>query len=102
VVTQRQEVEMTQRSRAEGGLVAAVRADLKRWQIGEDTALAASALDLAQRLGESEIRPAAASMLHAQLRATLTELAKLAVPETQAGDPVDDLKQRREQRRQSA
>lgn len=93
---------MTPRNRAQGGLVSAVQADLTRWQIAEDTALAASALDLAKRLGESGIRPAAASMLHAQLRATLTELAKLAVPEAKAGDPVDELQARRDDRRKGA
>jgi hypothetical protein len=80
-------------------LVKAVEADLKRWQV--DGALAASALDLARRLSEPNIRPAAASMLHAQLRATLTELAKLAVPE-EAGDALDELQKRREQRRKGA
>jgi hypothetical protein len=40
-------------------------------------------------------------MLHAQLRATLTELAKLAVPE-EAGDALDELQKRREQRRKGA
>ncbi|HEY9375023.1 hypothetical protein [Streptomyces sp.] len=82
--------------------MAAVRADLERWGIAEETALAASALDLANRLSESGIRPAAASMLHAQLRATLTELAKLAVPEAKQGDPVDELRARRDERRKGA
>lgn len=81
-------------------LVKAVEADLKRWQV--DGALAASALDLARRLSEPNIRPAAASMLHAQLRATLTELAKLAVPEEKTGDPVDELQKRRDDRRKGA
>lgn len=92
---------MTPRSRALKGLVAAVQADLKRWGIAEDTALAASALDLATRLGESGIRPAAASMLHAQLRATLVELGKLAKPD-EAGDALDELQKRREHRRKGA
>ena len=83
-------------------LVAAVRADLGRWQIRPDSALAASALDLAERLSAPGIRPAAASMLHAQLRATLADLAKLAVPEEQPGDPVDELQRRREERRKGA
>ena len=92
---------MTPRSRASKPLVAAVRADLDRWGIAEETALAASALDLANRLSESGIRPAAASMLHAQLRATLAELAKVATPE-EDGDALDELQKRREQRRQGA
>ena len=83
-------------------MVSAVRADLRRWQIAADTALAASALDLAERLEEADIRPAAASMLHAQLRATLTELAKLAVPEAKQDDPVDELRARRHERRKGA
>ena len=93
---------MATRSRPAKPLVAAVKADLERWGIAEATALAASALDLADRLSESGIRPAAASMLHAQLRATLAELAKLAKPEEQAGDPVDELQKRRENRRKGA
>lgn len=96
---------MAPRARApvrQSALVAAVHADLARWQIAETTALAASALDLAARLGEKDLRPAAASMLHAQLRATLTDLAKLAVPQAAAGDPVDELQARRSERRQGA
>ena len=92
---------VTQRSQAGKPLVAAVRADLQRWGIDEETSLAASALDLAERLSEAEIRPAAASMLHAQLRATLVELGKLAKPE-EDGDALDELQKRREQRRQGA
>ncbi|MFD9949841.1 hypothetical protein ACFWYW_55770 [Nonomuraea sp. NPDC059023] len=81
--------------------MAAVEEDLKRWAIDARSALAASALDLANRLSEPDIRPAAASMLHAQLRATLTELAKMAKPEA-ANDPLDELQKRREARRQGA
>lgn len=97
-----EEVTVTPRSRSAKPLVAAVQADLKRWAIPEGTTLAASALDLAARLSEAGIRPAAASMLHAQLRATLAELAKLAKPEEQAGDPVDELQKRRGDRRKGA
>jgi hypothetical protein len=88
--------------RRSADLADAVRADLARWQIPEDSALAASALDLATRLSASGLRPAAAAMLHAQLRATLTELLKIAVPEPEAADPVDELRARREERRQGA
>lgn len=84
------------------GLVTAVRGDLERWQIPADSALAASALDLARRLSETGVRPAAAAMLHAQLRATLADLAKLAVPVPEAADPVDELRARREDRRKGA
>jgi hypothetical protein len=79
-----------------------VLADLDRWGIDPDTALAASALDLAERLAEEDIRPTAAAMLHAQLRATLGELAKLAKPVEKKGDPVDELQARRQDRRKGA
>lgn len=91
---------MTPRStRTQSALAEAVRADLKRWGIDPTTALAASAIDLAERLGEPDIRPSAAAMLHAQLRATLGELAKAATPVAAAGDPVDELNARRKDRR---
>lgn len=80
-------------------LVEAVQADLDRW--GEsvaDTALAASALDLARRLDEKGVRPAAASMLHTQLRATLLDLAKLAPPAAE-NDDLDEVKRKRDERR---
>lgn len=64
--------------------------------------MAASALDLAGRLSVSDIRPAAAAMLHAQLRATLAELGKVAKPEATEVDPVDELRARREDRRRGA
>lgn len=83
-------------------MVAAVRADLRRWGITEDSGMAATALDLAERLSVPDVRPAAAAMLHAQLRSTLLELAKLATPEAKEGDPVDELQARREERRQRA
>ncbi|WP_405149454.1 hypothetical protein OG589_14585 [Sphaerisporangium sp. NBC_01403] len=86
----------------ETSLVAAVRADLNRWSIPADSAMAASALDLAERLGVDDIRPAAAAMLHAQLRATLGELAKVATLEEKAGDPVDEINAQREKRRRGA
>ena len=81
-----------------GRMEKAVQADLDRWgsQVA-DTALAVSALDLAQRLDVSGVRPAAASMLHTQLRATLLDLAKLA-PARAENDDVDEVKQKREGR----
>lgn len=88
-------------TRRDQGLVAAVRADLERWQV-EGTGLAACALDLAQRLAEPGVRPAAAAMLHKELRAALVELAAQAAPQEQPGDPVDELRARREQRRRTA
>lgn len=96
---------MTRRNRPEcverpssPGLVAAVHADLKRWGV-EGTALAACALDLARRLEEPGVRPAAASMLHKELRCALTELQGLAEPQERPADPVDELRRRREARR---
>lgn len=86
----------------ESPLVAAVHADLTRWSIPADSAMAASALDLAVRLDAEGIRPAAAAMLHAQLRATLGELAKVAQLEERAGDPVDEINAQREKRRKGA
>lgn len=85
-----------------GPLVQAVTADLERWGLEvQSTALAASALDLARRLDEPGIRPAAASMLHAQLRATLADLAKLA-PAAPVQDGVTDLAAERMARRKAA
>lgn len=96
---------MTQRDEALGALERAVLADLARWRIDEDSSLAASALDLAKRLDVVDVRPAAASMLHAQLRMTLAELVKLAAPvetEPEKKDPVDELASRRSDRRKGA
>lgn len=96
---------MTQRDGCPGAIEQAVLADLAKWRIDENTSLAASALDLARRLEAAEVRPAAASMLHAQLRMTLTELVKLAnpvAPEQEKKDPVDELASRREDRRKQA
>lgn len=52
---------------------------------------AAAALDLAERLSVTDLRPAAAAMLHAQLGLRLSDLRKLA-PEEKVGDEIDDLK----------
>lgn len=76
----------------------AVQRDLDRMpEQVRDSALAATALDLADRLGAKDVRPAAASMLHAQLRATLLELARLAPPQAEE-DGIDELRARRAQR----
>lgn len=96
---------MTQRDIEPGVLERAVLADLAKWRIDENSSLAAGALDLAWRLDEADVRPAAASMLHAQLRMTLAELVKVAEPVAPAGqpkDPVDELASRREDRRKQA
>lgn len=80
-------------------IVAAVERDLKRWgpKLAE-SALAASALDMARALDEPSTNPTPRSMLHAQLRMTLTELAKLAPPEA-ADDGIDELSKKRDARR---
>lgn len=78
----------------------AVLAQLEAWKLA-GTALGASALDIADRLAEDDLRPAAAAMLHGQLRGYLADLAKLA-PEEQTSDDVDEVTARREQRRRAA
>jgi hypothetical protein len=80
-------------------IVAAVERDLKRWgpKIAQ-SALAASALDMARILDDPATNPTPRSMLHAQLRMTLSELAKLAPPEA-ADDSVDELTKKRNERR---
>lgn len=62
-----------------------------------ESGLAATALNLARRLDAADVRPAAASMLAAQLRATLLDLRKLAPPAVEE-DGVDELRARRAQR----
>ena len=93
---------MTESSRSRAPLLAAVRADLERWgpEVAQ-SALAAGALDLARRLNGRSVSPTAASLLHAQLRTTLLELAKLA-PTPEESDGVTDLAAEREARRKAA
>lgn len=74
-----------------------VLADLDRWGLAS-TALAASALDMARILDDPAVNPTPRSMLHAQLRMTLTELAKIAPPEA-ANDRIDELSKKRDERR---
>lgn len=79
----------------------AVLADLERWpdEIA-GTGLAELALDAARRLDDPKLTPTPASMLHAQLRATLVELeAMAAAREVPEADEVDDLKRKRDERR---
>lgn len=81
----------------------AVCAQLERWGLA-GSALGAQAVDLARRLSPrrpADLRPAAAAMLHAQLRAVLADLAKLA-PADQTADGIDDLSRRRDERRRAA
>jgi hypothetical protein len=79
----------------------AVLADLQRWPAEiAGTGLAELALDAARRLDDPNLTPTPASMLHAQLRATLVELETMAaavgVPDA---DGIDDLKAKRDVRR---
>lgn len=65
----------------------AVRDQLDRWGLAA-TAEGAAAQDIAARLAHTEdLRPAAAAMLHAQLRGLLVDLRRLAPPE-EADDEV--------------
>lgn len=71
-------------------LETSVRDQLDAWQL-LDSPEGQQALDLAHRLhATEELRPAAASMLHAQLRALMGDLRSLA-PEKPAADGVSDL-----------
>lgn len=83
-----------------GRLEAAVRADLDRWGM-TDTSLAAAALDVVDRLGAEDLRPAAAAMLHQRLDGYLADLRKLAPPEV-AHDDIDEVNEQREKRRRAA
>lgn len=78
-------------------LAEAVAADLERWGL-DGTALGASALDLARALNDPSVKPTPRSMLHAQLRMVLVELAKLA-PEEEEADGIDELAGKRRERR---
>ena len=68
----------------------AVRDQLTAWGLA-GTAEGAAVLDIAHRLAHTEdLRPAAAAMLHAQLRTQLVDLRKLAPPADEK-DGVSDL-----------
>ena len=68
----------------------AVRDQLAGWGL-LDTAEGAATMDLAHRLVHTEdLRPAAAAMLHAQLRTQLVDLRKLAPP-AESDDEVSKL-----------
>ena len=68
----------------------AVRDQLAGWGL-LDTAEGAATMDIAHRLAHTEdLRPAAAAMLHAQLRTQLADLRKLAPPADEK-DGVADL-----------
>lgn len=69
----------------------AVRDQLDAWGL-TGSPEGAAVQDIALRLGHTEdLRPAAAAMLHAQLRTLMTDLRKLAPPAEEA-DEVASLK----------
>jgi hypothetical protein len=69
----------------------AVRDQLTAWHL-LDSPEGRAVLDIAHRLAHTEdLRPAAAAMLHAQLRALVADLRKLAPP-VEAADEVADLR----------
>ncbi len=74
-----------------------IYARLEKWGLLAEPA----ALDLAKRLGEEDLRPAAAAMLHAQLGARVSDLRKLA-PIESVTDDIDDIQQQREKRLRAA
>ena len=80
------------------GVTEAVTATLAA--IGKtDTALGASALVLAGRLDADGTADTAVAAMTKELRATLSELTRDAPAK---GDPVDELRERRERRRRGA
>ncbi len=81
-------------------LATKIHARLEKWGLLAEPE-AAAALDLAQRLEDEELRPAAAAMLHAQLGTRLSDLRKLAPIESVADD-IDDIQQQREKRLRAA
>ncbi len=78
-----------------------VRVEVESYGDFADSGLGACAIDLAERLGEEGLRPAAAAMLHAQLGARLADLRKLAPPAA-TSDEIDELAVAREERRKAA
>lgn len=82
-----------------GPMEAAVLADMERWgpELAQST-LAVGALDMAQRLDVGGMNPTPASLLHAQLRASVLELNKLAPPQAEV-DEIDELNEKRRERR---
>ena len=79
-----------------------VRAEVESYGAGfADSGLGACAIDLAERLGADDLRPAAAAMLHAQLGMRLADLRKLA-PAAETSDEIDEVAAQREARRLAA
>lgn len=66
----------------------ALRDQLAAWRLA-DSPEGRQALDIAARLAVGELRPAAAAMLHAQLRALMADLRALAPDEAPADDIAD-------------
>jgi hypothetical protein len=54
---------------------------------------------MARRLDVGDMNPTPASLLHAQLRASVLELDKLAPPQAEV-DEIDELNEQREKRRE--
>lgn len=82
-------------------VVDAVRADLVKWGPKvAGTGLAALALNGARQLDDADLSPTPRSMILAQVRETLVQLAaiaaKVAEPEV---DEIDEINRKREQRR---
>lgn len=76
------------------GVTAAVRAEL-RDSPRKDSALARTALVLAQRLDDPETPATAVAAMAKEIRAVLTDLDRDAVA---VSNPLDELKRRRERR----
>lgn len=77
-----------------------VARQLEDWGLA-DSAEAAAAIDIAQRLASPDLSPTGAAMLHGQLNKTLGDLRKLA-PEEETSDEVDEVTAARERRRKAA
>jgi hypothetical protein len=78
-----------------------VRAEVGSYGPLADSGLGACAIDLAVRLADEDLRPAAAAMLHAQLGARLADLRKLAPPAVTT-DEIDEVAAQRQARRAAA
>lgn len=78
----------------------AVRADLTRWGLA-DSSLAAATIDVVERLGDPDLRPAAAAMLHQRLDGYLADLRKLA-PVEDVDDAITGIRDEFTERRRAA
>lgn len=80
-------------------LLESIRSQLAEWDL-LGSAEGQTALDIASRLTD-DTRPAAAAMLHGQLRGILAQLRVLA-PEPESHDEIDEVREQREKRRREA